>query len=130
MVFSKLFLENSLAIRPCNYGGTSEPLLPKVARCIPVLSSSYIGKCAARVKNRKVQGEGSSPDGAVYQYFFSNDLEMIFISGFISISALPESMRRPASPTVQLLKRTLRFSVYVAGAIVLMDALRRFTFPL
>ena len=26
----------ALAIRPCNYGAASEPLLPKVARCIPV----------------------------------------------------------------------------------------------
>ena len=32
-----------------NYGAASEPLLPRVARCIPVLSSSYTGKCASRV---------------------------------------------------------------------------------
>ena len=31
---------------------TSELLLPKVARCIPVLPSRYIGKCAARVLKR------------------------------------------------------------------------------
>ena len=52
MVFSKLLLENALAIRPCSYGAASEPLLPKVARCIPVLSSCYTGKCAARVLKR------------------------------------------------------------------------------
>ena len=46
---SKLLLENALATRPWNYGAASEPLLPKVALCIPVLSSRYIGKCAARV---------------------------------------------------------------------------------
>ena len=45
MVFTKLLLENALAIRPCNYGAASEPLLLKVARCIPVLSLRYIGKC-------------------------------------------------------------------------------------
>ena len=49
MVFTKPLLENSLAIRPCNYGAASEPLLPKFACCIPVLSSRYIGKCATRV---------------------------------------------------------------------------------
>ena len=52
MVFTKLLLENALAIRPCNYGAASEPLLPRVARCIPVLSSRYIGMCAARVLKR------------------------------------------------------------------------------
>ena len=49
MVFTKLLLENALAIRPCNCEAVSEPLLPKVARCIPFLPSRYIGKCAARV---------------------------------------------------------------------------------
>ena len=49
MVFTKLLLENAHAIRPCNFEAASEPLLPKVARCIPVLPSRYIGKCAARV---------------------------------------------------------------------------------
>ena len=29
-----------------------QPLLPKVARCIPVLSSRYIDKCSARVLKR------------------------------------------------------------------------------
>ena len=52
MVFTKLLLENALAIRPCNCEGASQPLLPKVARCIPVLPSRYIGKCAARVLKR------------------------------------------------------------------------------
>ena len=49
MVFTKLFLENALGIRPCNCDAASEPLLPKVARCIPVLPSRHVGKCAARV---------------------------------------------------------------------------------
>ena len=52
MVFTKLLLENSLAIRPCNWEAASEPLLPKVARCIPILPSRNIGKCAARVLKR------------------------------------------------------------------------------
>ena len=52
MVFTKLLLENALAIRSFNYGAASEPLLPKVARCIPVLSSRCIGKCTARVLKR------------------------------------------------------------------------------
>ena len=49
MVFTKLLLENALAIQPCNCEAASEPLLPKVACCIPVLPLRYIGKCAARV---------------------------------------------------------------------------------
>ena len=52
MVFTKLLLENASAIRPCNWEAASEPLLPKVARSIPVLPSRYIGKCAARVLKR------------------------------------------------------------------------------
>ena len=52
MVFTKLLLENALAIRPCNYGAGSEPLLPKVARGIPVLLSRCMGRCAARVLKR------------------------------------------------------------------------------
>ena len=52
MVFTKLLLENALAIRPCNCEAASQPLLPKVVRCIPVLPSRYIGKCAARVLKR------------------------------------------------------------------------------
>ena len=52
MVFTKLLLENALAIRPCNCEAALEPLLPKVARCIPVLPSRYKGKCAARVLKR------------------------------------------------------------------------------
>ena len=52
MVFTKLLLENALPIRPCNCEAASGPLLPKVARCIAVLSSRCIGKCAARVLKR------------------------------------------------------------------------------
>ena len=52
MVFTKLLLENAFAIRPCNCEAASEPLLPKVARCIPVLPLRYIAKCAARVLKR------------------------------------------------------------------------------
>ena len=52
MVFTKLFLENALAIRPCTCEAASEPLLSKVARCIPVLLSRYTGKCAAHVLKR------------------------------------------------------------------------------
>ena len=52
MVFTKVLLENALAIRPCNCEAASEPLLPKVARCMPVNPSRYIGKCAARVLKR------------------------------------------------------------------------------
>ena len=44
MVFTKLLLENALAIRPCNCEVVLEPFLPKVARCIPVLSSRYMGR--------------------------------------------------------------------------------------
>ena len=49
MVLTKLLMEDALAIRPCSCGAAPEPLLPKVARCIPVLSSCYMGKCATRV---------------------------------------------------------------------------------
>ena len=59
MVFTKLLLENALAIRPCDYEAASEPLLPKAARCIPVLSSCYVGKCAVRVLKRS--GLGKKP---------------------------------------------------------------------
>ena len=44
MALTKLFLENALAIQPAQ-----EPLLLRVARCIPVLSSRYIGKCTVCV---------------------------------------------------------------------------------
>ena len=47
MAFPKLFLENALIVRLCNCKAVSEPLLPKVARCLLVLSSHHIGKCAA-----------------------------------------------------------------------------------
>ena len=52
MVFTKLLLENALAIRFCNCEAVSVPLLPKIALCIPVLPSRYIGKCTARVLKR------------------------------------------------------------------------------
>ena len=52
MVFTKLLLENALAIRPCSCEAASEQLLPKVARCIPVLPLRHIGKCAVRVLKR------------------------------------------------------------------------------
>ena len=48
----KLLLKSALAIRPCNCKDASELLLPKVPRCIPVLPSLSIGKCAARVLKR------------------------------------------------------------------------------
>ena len=48
MVFTRLSLKNALAVRLCDYRAVSEPLLPKVARRIPVLSSRYMGKCASR----------------------------------------------------------------------------------
>ena len=41
MEFTKLVPENALAIRSCNCKAASEPLLPKVSRCIPVLRSLY-----------------------------------------------------------------------------------------
>ena len=44
MVFTKMLLENALAVRPYNCEAVLEPLLPKVVRCILVLSSRYIGK--------------------------------------------------------------------------------------
>ena len=55
MVSTKLLLENAFAIR--NYEAASEPLLPKVARYIPVLSLRYIGRCAARVLKRSGTSE-------------------------------------------------------------------------
>ena len=47
MVSIKLLLENTLRIRPYNCEAASEPLLPKIARCMQVLSS--FEKCAERV---------------------------------------------------------------------------------
>ena len=61
MVFTKLLLENAAAIRPYNCEAASEPLLPKVARCIPVLPSRYIGKCAARVLKRSDENLARNP---------------------------------------------------------------------
>ena len=51
MVFTKLLLENALAILPCNYEAASEPLLPKVTRCISVFSSRYIRTCPAMLSH-------------------------------------------------------------------------------
>ena len=69
MVFTKLLLQNALAIRPCNYEVASEPLLHKVARCIPVLSSHYIGKSAALAlkcsANSHPSPLGIEPDGRI-----------------------------------------------------------------
>ena len=50
--FTKLLQRNALAVRPCNCEAVLEPLLPKVAHCIPFLSSHYIGNCTARVLKR------------------------------------------------------------------------------
>ena len=72
MVFKKLLLENALAIRTCSCEAASEPLLPKVARCIPVLPSRYIGKCTARVL-REVSfftGRGAPENWGGIRYFF------------------------------------------------------------
>ena len=54
MVFTKLLLENALAIRPCNCEAATEQLLAKLARGMSVLSSRYIGKWVARVLKRSV----------------------------------------------------------------------------
>ena len=48
MVFTKLLMENALTIRPCNCKAASEPLLPKVACCIPVLPSRHIDRKVRR----------------------------------------------------------------------------------
>ena len=52
MVFTKLLLENALAIRTHDCEAASKLLLPKVAHCIPVLPSRCIRKCAARILKR------------------------------------------------------------------------------
>ena len=52
MFFTRLLLENTLAVRPYNCEAASELHLLKVARCIPVLSSRFIEKCATRVLMR------------------------------------------------------------------------------
>ena len=68
MVFTKLLLENALAIRPCNCEAASEPLLPKVARCIPVLSSRYTGKCAAHVLKRSCPSNMKTWTGTQFSF--------------------------------------------------------------
>ena len=70
MVFTKMLLENALAIRPCNCEAASDPLLPKVARCILVLSSRHIGKCAARVLKRSDETDRERLPFQNYLYFF------------------------------------------------------------
>ena len=50
--FRQLLLQDSLDVRRYDHEAASEPHLPKVACCIPVLSSRYIGKRAARVLKR------------------------------------------------------------------------------
>ena len=52
MVFTKLLLQNILAIRPYKYEAASELLLPEVTHCIPVVSLRCIGKCAVLVLKR------------------------------------------------------------------------------
>ena len=53
IVFTKLLLEDNLDIRLSNNcEAASEPLLAKVAHCVPVLTSRYTGKYAARVLKR------------------------------------------------------------------------------
>ena len=47
--FAKLLLQDTPTVRRYNYETASKPLLPTVACCISVLSSRYIGKCAAPV---------------------------------------------------------------------------------
>ena len=64
--YSQNLLENALAIRPCNWEAASEPVLPKVARCIPVLPSRYIGKCAARVLKRSGETRHDGIDQPYY----------------------------------------------------------------
>ena len=56
--------------------------LPKVARCIPVLSSRYVGKCAARVLKRS----GSSTE--------HSRLEIIGISGIIHTGVKTDKFAR------------------------------------
>ena len=61
MVFNKMLLDNVLALRPCNCEAAPQPLLPKVARCIPVLSSCYTGERTALVLKRSAWYEGEEP---------------------------------------------------------------------
>ena len=78
MIFTKLLLQNTLVIRPYNYEATSETLLPKVVRCIPVLSSRYTGKCATRVLKRS---------GSVWEILAKtfNDMLTLFFQSLLLI---------------------------------------------
>ena len=105
MVFTKVLLENVLAVRPCKWEAASEPLLPKVARCILVLPSRYIGKCAARVLKRSGKAleqwsqaeEGSCPGRDTYQTFFS---AMIFILVLLGLMDFSDIVMLRGSPNI------------------------------
>ena len=71
MLFTKLLLENVLSIQPCNYGAASEPLLPKVARCVPGLSSRYMGQYAASVLKRSALTNDTETNESVWQAMFA-----------------------------------------------------------
>ena len=53
MVFTKMLLQNTLAIRPYNYKAASEPLLPKVSRCF--FSFFFLVKNKIRTYNLQEQ---------------------------------------------------------------------------
>ena len=97
MVFTELLLENALAIRPCNYGVASEPLLPKVARCIQVILSRYIGKCAACVLKRSAR---THIWGRLSNIFYQNcSAVLIIFDRGILMSKSNNSRSRPAKKT-------------------------------
>ena len=64
------FPQTVSAVRPCNCEAVSETLLPKVARCIPVLSSRYTGKCADCVLKRS----GTADTAMAWSKFFISAL--------------------------------------------------------
>ena len=103
MVFTKLLLENALAIRPCNCKAASEPLLPKVARCIPVLPSRYIGKCAARILKRSAEKEdfpaelGDGPDVVAETIKEIATLNIPSTQEFYALSPLNPGKKRKSS---------------------------------
>ena len=100
MVFTKLLLETALATRPCNCEAVSEPLLPKVARCIPVLPSRYIGQCAAGVLKRsgylytsrpsllfsvELKGCGFQENSSLFILFISTAKPISLVRGYIEV---------------------------------------------
>ena len=103
MVFTKLLLENALAIRPCNCEAASEPLLPKIARCIPVLPSRCIGKCAARVLKRSAETEdfpaelGDGPDVVAETIKEIATLNIPSTQEFYALSPLNPGKKRKSS---------------------------------